>query len=197
LIPIEGELTQNKKLIFLSAFAVLALSIPVQATDLSVTKVARTNLGETLLEAAPGTEFFYEITIQDSQESVEGINGFLTDLVPSELSVIRVDGDRGLCAVDLQTVTCDFGAIADGETIQVFITVRLNEGVAAGTSISNTATVTADNEINPTDNQSTVEFLVGDETIVDPATASSGGCSLNPGRFKRGAWDTLLRRARN
>lgn len=182
----------HSKIFLAFLFGLFFLSASAQATDLSLTKKALSSDGKTLFEVAPGTEFFYELFVKDSQEGVEGIGGFFTDVFPAELEVLKVTADRGLCAIDAQTVTCDFGGISDGESIRILITAKLRTDAPLGTTVSNTAAVTAGNEINPANNEATAEFEVAAETITDP-DMDSGGCSLRHEARETRVWKAFRR----
>jgi len=181
-----------KNIAILSAFTAVSMAVTVHATDLSLTKAAIDSQGRALIEAAPGTEFFYEIFVNDSKENIEGSNVFLTDTLPEEIQVLQVTADRGLCAIQDQIVTCDFGTVADGETIRVLITAKVRESAALGAAVLNNATLTADNEVQPSNNEASAQFTVGTDTSTEPAT-SSGGCSLTPRKPKILLWKTFRR----
>ncbi|KAB2843208.1 hypothetical protein F9K50_00295 [bacterium] len=181
-----------KNTAILLAFTAMSMAVTVHATDLSLTKAALDSQGRALIEAAPGTEFFYEIFVRDSKESVEGINVFLTDTLPEEIQVLTVTADRGLCAIQDQIVTCDFGTVADGEAIRVLITAKVRESAALGAAILNNATLTADNEVQPSNNEAGAQFTVGTDTSTE-LTTSSGGCSLTPSQQKTLLWKTFQR----
>ena len=76
----------------------------------------------------------------------------ITDAVPANTSFA---GASAGCYEDAGIVTCEVGELAAGAGASYLVQVRVNSGIANGTSIANTAYVTSPVESDPSDNEST------------------------------------------
>lgn len=185
-------LTLYKKSLSLFAFGLASLAASAGATDLSILKTAVDTSDTPVVEVARGDLVDFEIIVTDSTEGVLGSGVFVTDEVPSEISILGVDTDFGQCNLAGQQVTCDLNGIADGATVRIFIRGQLSDNAVVGSEVTNTAKVTASNEIDPGDNEDSTGFLVGDVTLNDPDEVS-GGCALNARKAPTRSWSSLRR----
>ncbi|MFA7097373.1 MAG: hypothetical protein WC383_12955 [Gammaproteobacteria bacterium] len=111
-------------------------------------------------------EYSLHVTNQDAETDATGVT--LTDPLPAGVSYVADDSN---CAVSGATVTCDLGTLSKaGGTASVHITVQAT--AAPGTTLTNTASVTADqSDTNPANNTDS------ETTLVNP---KSGGGALSP-----------------
>lgn len=186
-------LTLSKKLLSLFAFCLASMAASAGATDLLISKTSVDDFENPVVEVAQGDTVNYEIIVSDSDEGVLGTGVFVTDNVPTEVSILGVETDFGTCNVSGQQVICDLNGIADGASVRIFIQGILSDTATIGAEITNNASVAATNEINPSNNEDSSTFLVGTDTINDPDSVSDGGCALNVRKVPTRFWSSLRR----
>lgn len=97
----------------------------------------------------------------------------VTDVLPAGLTFVSASGAGWSCAHASGTVTCTHpGPIAAGGTLPT-ISLVVAVGSAAQPSVTNTATVTATGEVDPTDNSSSVTTPVGSAPAIDLSIAKT------------------------
>lgn len=123
---------------------------PDPAVDLAIVKTASTAV------LTVGTEATYSLVVSNNGPA-EATSTSVTDVIPSDLSVISANGPGWTCNVVSQTVTCTTETtLAVGASLPVIGVVVSVTGLAGG-SIANTATVaTTQVDRDPTNNTSTV-----------------------------------------
>ena len=105
--------------------------------DVSVTK---TDSPDPVLVGKPVT---YTLTVTNRGPS-RATDVILTDTLPAEASLERVEASQGSCSSEVGTVTCSLGALDSGAgaTVNIILIPTTTEG--SGIIITNTAQVTAD-----------------------------------------------------
>lgn len=175
------------------AFLLVSGAATAQATDLSIFKQAQDQFGVDIVEIAPLSQIVYVLTVSDSEEGVVGTGIVVTDNVPSLISIDSVETDFGSCTTNGQQVSCDLNGLADGGSAVITITGTLSGIAAIDSEITNTANVTASNEIQPANNEDFITILVGSETIEDPDSGPGGGCALSIPLQRTFFWNFLRR----
>lgn len=150
-------------------------STAVQAqADLSVTKSDNPD------PVRPSDGLVYTVAVTNNGPSNATVV-ILTDIPPSTgITFLSAASTAGSCTEAAGTVTCDIGSIANGATATATIQVTVNQDVSAGTTLTNNASVTG-NEEDPNssdDNAATETTVVTDLAIAkaddpDPATAGA------------------------
>jgi uncharacterized repeat protein (TIGR01451 family) len=139
--------------------AELLLEDPRPDTDLSIAKSADAT---TLTAGEPLT---YTLTATN-EGGIEALETVVTDELPSGYDVTSTEASQGSCSQSGQTVTCELGALAGGESATVTIEGTPNE---AG-EISNTAEVSGNvTDSDPSNDSATVA------TTVLPGPGKCGG----------------------
>ena len=123
-----------------------AVTVGTEA-DLSIIKVDSSD------PVVAGTGFFYTITVINSGPSdAQGV--VVTDALPPGVSFVSAVPSIGSCSESFGLVTCPLGAITDGDSETVVITVTVPANTADGTTLTNntaaTATTTDPNAANDT-----------------------------------------------
>ncbi len=101
----------------------------------------------------------------------------LVDTVPPEVTYVSHTTSQGTCTLSGNILTCNIGTRTSGQSGSVTLTVTVNAGTAPGTTITNSATINA-NEPNtgPTtvNEQTTVCNVTGGNCCVCPAGSDIG-----------------------
>ncbi len=124
-------------------------------TDISITKTD---------DADPvdvGDNITYTVTVANNgPDNATGVS--LMDTLPASVNFVSATPSQGMCAEAGGLVTCNLGAVANGNTATVTIVVT----TTANAVITNTVTVTADGaDTNPGNNQASQSTSVG--TLVE------------------------------
>jgi len=105
---------------------------------------------------------------------------------PAFTNLVSITSSQGSCEENVASsgFTCDMGVMEEGDDASITYEVELDAAVAPGTTITNTANISASagiNDPNPSNNSDTVEITVAAGTSDDftmektgPATASAG-----------------------
>lgn len=155
----------------------LTLIKVAQATDLSVTKDFEFD------SVKPGEDYRYIIHVNNAS-AVNAINVQVSDTLPSEVALVSssTSSSQGSCTEGDNSLQCDLGTIASGTEVTIEFAVTLSASAVIGSTVTNQATATADNEIDPTNNTGTASIGVTEETEVGTGFGSTSGttsgCSL-------------------
>jgi uncharacterized repeat protein (TIGR01451 family) len=107
-------------------------------------------------EVAGGDTFDYTITVTNNSGSVDAGSVTLTDSLPGGVTFVSSNPDSTppvpTCAESGGIVTCDLGPIAHGDHVDVTITVQANASTRG--MITNTASVSLENQSNTSSNSS-------------------------------------------
>ena len=121
--------------------------------DLGLTKVASNPA------PAAGGPVSYTLTLTNSGPS-PATAATITDPLPTGLSFVSATPSQGSCSASGQTVICNLGTLAAGGTALVTLTANVAPS-AAGTTVQNTATASANDPIAQPE-------LLSSEAIVNP-----------------------------
>jgi uncharacterized repeat protein (TIGR01451 family) len=107
-------------------------------------------------EVAGGDTFDYTITVTNNSGSVDAGSVTLTDSLPGGVTFVSSNPDSTppvpTCTESGGIVTCDLGPIAHGDHVDVTITVQANASTRG--MITNTASVSLENQSNTSSNSS-------------------------------------------
>jgi uncharacterized repeat protein (TIGR01451 family) len=134
--------------------------------------------------ARPDTDVTYTIALTNAGPSA-ATTVSLTDTLPGTMTFVGITQTGSptfSCTTPAigagGTITCTAGTMAAGATATFQLTGHIPSGTASGTSFTNTATVTSDQDPNEENNLATTDLTVAsaDVSIVKsaPATAPSG-----------------------
>ena len=147
------------------------------SADMAITKIGSPN------PVTQGTPLTYTLSVVNNGPA-SATNVTVTDTLPSTLTYLSSTTTQGSCSEAGGTVTCLLGTMANAGTATITI---LTLPTAAG-QISNTASVTADqNDSNLNNNSSTWV-----ETVISPTSVKLQSFSAHIGTDKNGASRALL-----
>lgn len=146
-------------------------TISVGGLDLQVTKTVDQDV------VSEGDSIIYTITVENlSQIDATGVE--ITDTLPAN---VTYDSDDSGGAYDDSTGVWNIGDLAASDSATLNITVTINQNVAGGTEITNTASLTSvdQNDSNPDNNEDDAVVTVGNVDLavtktVDNATPQTG-----------------------
>ena len=142
--------------------------VPQGASDLAITK---THVGDFTV----GVNGVYSLTVQNVGSGTLAGEITVDDPVPAGLDVVSAAGTGWACGVAGQDVTCTVtpaGGLASGASLPP-ISVTVDPTPAAVPSVTNTATVANDNDVNP-DNDSS-SSVTGILYVADLAITKTDG----------------------
>ncbi|MEX2140377.1 MAG: putative Ig domain-containing protein, partial [Pirellulales bacterium] len=155
----------------------VTLNVVEDPTDLVLTKT------DSVESVNAGQDLTYTITVTNAG-MVEGVNALLSDVLPSGTTFQSFTVPAGWTpstpAVGSGgTVTATTPSLAGGDTATFTLVVKVDRGLADGTTLSNTATVTSQTpEFNDDNNSATVETFVtvppNEPPVLDPIGNRSG-----------------------
>jgi uncharacterized repeat protein (TIGR01451 family) len=121
------------------------------ATDLEITKTGPPSV-------VAGGQLTYTITVANLGP-INATNVTVVDTLPAGTSFV---GSTDTCVQGpVGTLTCSLGTLGNGDSTSFDITVAVSASLAAGSSITNTASVSADQaELDPDNNTDSVTTLV-------------------------------------
>ncbi len=138
--------------------------------DITVTKTAPANVDA-------GTDFDYTITVTNNGPSTADAVE-LTDSLPAEVSFVSVAPGNPTCGELGGTVVCDFGAMANGQSEIVTVTVTAGDDAAG--PFDNTAVVsTPTNESDTTNNDDTAPVTI--DPLVDITVDKTAPANVDAG----------------
>jgi uncharacterized repeat protein (TIGR01451 family) len=146
-------------------------------TDLGVTKSGPTFAGQ-------GTTVTYTITVSNFG-AVAATNAQFTDTLPGTMTFSGLTQNPPLnfnCSTPPigagGTITCDTASLAPNSTTTFTLMATIPAGTAAGTVFTNSAIVSADNNVNEENDVSTISLTA---STVDIVVAKSGPALVNAG----------------
>lgn len=110
--------------------------VVTSAADLALTKVADAAV------VTAGRQVTYTLTATNNGPS-DASDVLLTDTLPPSLTAAHASGPTGACTLAGQDLTCQVGTLKPGQHQQVSVTATLVSSTPAGSSVTNTATVTS------------------------------------------------------
>ena len=145
--------------------------VPQGASDLSITK---THVGDFTV----GVNGVYTLAVRNVGSGNIGGVITVTDTVPAGLDLVSAAGSGWACGTAGSTVTCTVtpaGGLASGASLPD-ITVTVDPTPAAVPSVTNTATVSNTNDVNPdNDTSSSVTGIEAAAVVADLAIAKTDG----------------------
>ncbi len=145
--------------------------VPQGASDLSITK---THVGDFTV----GVDGAYTLAVRNVGSGSIGGVITVTDTVPAGLDLVSAAGSGWACGTSGSTVTCTVtpaGGLASGASLPD-ITVTVDPTPAAVPSVTNTATVSNTNDVNPdNDTSSSVTGIEAAAVVADLAIAKTDG----------------------
>lgn len=129
--------------------------------DLSVTKTDAPD------PVAAGMDLTYTVTVSNAGPD-DATNTVLTDTLPAGVNFVSATASQGTCSQAASTVTCNLGTVTTSTPATVTIVVQPT--AAAGSSISNTASVTSDAaDPDTANNSATTSTTVTLPTLIGPS----------------------------
>lgn len=128
-----------------------------------------------------GQELVYTIEVSNGGPSTAQ-NVVLLDTLPAGTTLVSAVGGTGAAACALSgpgVVSCDIGDLDPGQSVTIFITVKVDAGVPSGTVLTNTAEVSSPTDpdgasVSTDTTVTTSAELWIDKTGVQPAGNPSG-----------------------
>lgn len=139
---------------------------PAIETDLSVVKSVSP------AEVSAGQTLTYNLAVRNAGPS-DASNVVLSDVIPEGLTLLSVTGAPE-CTAAGNTVECNWPTFAMGAVVDLTVTARVDPDAAAGT-LTNTATVVAPSDVNPSNNASSadVEVVQSADVVVEKRLITS------------------------
>jgi uncharacterized repeat protein (TIGR01451 family) len=132
---------------------------PPGSADVSISKA------DSVDPVDPGQSYSYGLVVANTGPA-DATNVAVTDSVPAPLSVDSVADGGGSCSTVGNDVSCSLGTLTSGSTWTITISVTVDPSHSGGT-ISNTVTVTADQNDPDVGNNSATQ----DTTVTPPRSA--------------------------
>jgi uncharacterized repeat protein (TIGR01451 family) len=156
---------------------ILFAALPLFGVEVTVVKTVDSDV------AAPGTNVTYTIFVQNAGPAA-AVNVHLSDPLPFHTTFVSFSGPGNWsCSTPsvggTGVVSCDTASLAEGVD-QFTLVVKVDDDLSIGTPFTNTATITADNDGETTDNSDSVTVVsaVNDLELVKtdgPDPVSAGG----------------------
>ena len=127
----------------------------IRRADLAIAKLASSD------PVVAGTDMTYTLTVNNLGPS-PSTGGAVSDSLPPELSFVSSDDG---CTADGATVSCPFGPISVGDSVLLSFVVDVDSSVTE--PISNTATVTGNEEDPDPSNDTSEPVMTEVDTVVD------------------------------
>ena len=135
--PFSASLENNGRVTLGTSQVVAANQIRITEPELTLTKTVTT------VPVDAGDEVVYELRLAngDDVEIADAYNVVLTDVVSSDLTVqnVQISGVSGIAPTSTDPLEITFPTIAPNQVVIVTITATVNNGVASGQTIPNTA----------------------------------------------------------
>ena len=124
------------------------------AADLAVTKSVPSGTYRA------GDQITYTITVKNNGPA-QAQSVVMTDNLPAQVSFVSCSSDpSGACGGTGNNRTVTFGTLASGATATITLVARINDGVAGGTKITNTADVSAASPADPNTRNNTAKVTI-------------------------------------
>ncbi|MFL5768044.1 MAG: hypothetical protein ACJ758_09420, partial [Actinomycetota bacterium] len=148
---------------------------PPGSADVSITKA------DSVDPVEPGQSYSYDLVVANTGPA-DATDVAVSDSVPAGLSVDNVADGGGSCSTTGNDISCSLGLLASGNTWTITVSATVDPTQAGGT-ISNTATVTADeNDPNGGNNSATQDTTVTPPPSADVSLAKTDSVDpVNPG----------------
>ena len=158
--------------------AATATTVPVPSADVYISK---TGPGA----VAPNTDITYNITVGNAGPDA-ATSAAWTDTLPGNLTFVSLAQGTGptfTCSTPAAgaggTISCSIGSLASGTSAQFTLTAHVPTGTPAGTSYTNTATISSEiADPNPENNSATTTAIVSSVDVAitktAPATVTAG-----------------------
>ena len=176
-----GTITNNDSVAAVTADPVPGNDVASEDTTISVEADVSVVKVDSADPVAAGASFSYTVTVFNAGPS-DATAVVLTDVLPGLVTYTGAVPDQGSCSEVGGTVTCLLGTIADGDSVDVVITVVVDVGVVAGTVLTNSASVVSTSPdpvpLNNSDSEDTTVQEVADLSVakvdlVDPVVAGT------------------------
>jgi uncharacterized repeat protein (TIGR01451 family) len=158
----------------LVAYSVFFVNDPSNATaDVSVSKTSQLPSGQ----ISAGSTNIYPVAVYNSGPGAAQ-NVVVTDVVPANMTFVSITPAAGCVTPGpggTGTITCTIPTLARGDSIIFEITLQVIPGTAAGTQLSNTATVAANTNDPISDNNSSTASLIVSDTGTATCTLTCPG----------------------
>lgn len=165
---IKGDAVDNNATNDSASAAITAQSI----SNLTITKNAAPN------PVVAGGTLTYTITFNASGPSAAP-NVVMTDILPAGTTFTSIAAPAGWSCTTSGTVSCSNPSLASGASGTFTLVVGVNSSVAAGSTISNTATISGDVTENTSDNSSTASVTTS--ATADLSVTKSAPSTIFPG----------------
>ncbi|MFL5737671.1 MAG: hypothetical protein ACJ76P_10065 [Actinomycetota bacterium] len=148
---------------------------PPGSADVSITKA------DSVDPVDPGQSYSYDLVVANTGPA-DATNVSVSDSVPGSLSVDNVADGGGFCSLVGSDISCSLASLASGNTWTITVSVTVDPTHTGG-SISNTATVTADeNDPNGGNNSATQDTTVTPPPSADVSLSKTDSADpVNPG----------------
>jgi len=125
---------------------------PLNVSKTATTRASDANEPTGTVYANPDEEVTYRITFDNASNAYAVSNVTLVDPLPGNVSFVLADanGISGNYDSFYHTYTWSCPRLAAGERREVSLVARLNKGIPAGTSITNTVTISSDQTVQST-----------------------------------------------
>lgn len=131
----------------------------------------------TVTTVQPGATWTYRLHVTNHGPT-PAQNVVVTDTIPS---VLTVNGTPAGCTLNGNQLTCNLGTMAANATRDIDVSVTVPANSACPAVIPNTGVVSATQDTNPNDNQSTVNVNVNCAPGADVQISKSGPTAVNRG----------------
>jgi uncharacterized repeat protein (TIGR01451 family) len=145
------------------------------AQDLAITKAVKPTM-----PLAPGSPITFTLTFSNVGHA-GALGVVVTDLVPTELTGVRVDSDQPITPISGEPYAWDVGDIPSGHSGTITLTGWIRKGLRAGHTFTNTATLSvASGEPDTRDNTGSAQVTVanGAPLAVDDSYTTYKDASL-------------------
>jgi uncharacterized repeat protein (TIGR01451 family) len=131
-------------------------------------------------KVAPGARIIYLLAVKNNSGSAAD-SVTLTDNLPSDTTFVSCSASGGVCGGSGNNRSVTFSSLAVGQSATVVLVATVNNSVAEGTIISNTATVTSSTvDSDPGNNSTTATVIV---TATPLRQKTNGKITFSTGRI--------------
>jgi uncharacterized repeat protein (TIGR01451 family) len=129
-----------------------------QRADLQIAKI------DLVDPVVAGENILYELRVTNNGPS-DAQNVVVTDAIPANTTFVTASGG---CVLSSGTVTCSLGSLSAGATASALLQVKVTQGVANGTLINNSATVSSATTDPDTSNNTEGEITTVNQSPFNP-----------------------------